>query len=452
MSLPLPKVVADVGPGGRIFNDYNAVTQANLKNRMAELQNDFYAPEANANIASKTTYAQFLKPQILGQFLSNPIVWSTLPKEQLQQLTNQYANALINPPKIPNYSPSPRGDNLLSVLLDKISSNKKPSPVANNDLMEVPGMAGEAPLASPEMVNQISNLRPGESYTVPSQPTNALSPGYNTPASQIASQAQIPNTYGGINPITASKAQAQALETSATSEARAATEQWKNAQDQVAKTSEAARNLANAAKGFHTAYEKAFYKGARLGSLPSEGLLAPPTLPGHNLSDEQQADRYAVQMQNQAAKENQQGHITNMDYQLFGRLKLARPLDNEAEKNIYDSTLATTERLQEKQHFFNAIRRKNPDITTPEAEGLWNNYNEQLPPYDFNTLRPIDKNKKQWKLFTTPEAVNEMRDQGTFSVTKQQNNNGKRPTTYTKNSVVLNGVKYIQDNEGNWHQ
>lgn len=41
MALPLPSVLSNVGPGGRFFTDYNAVTQANLENQKNALANQF---------------------------------------------------------------------------------------------------------------------------------------------------------------------------------------------------------------------------------------------------------------------------------------------------------------------------------------------------------------------------------------------------------------------------
>jgi len=426
--IPLPKVVADVGPGGPIVTGMqgaNALDKSNLQNKFLSAQLPYAPYNAYADALSKIAYAQMAGPQTLATILSSPAAVSRMSPETYNALAKLAQQGLGNigninipqPNQITSGSQTPIG-NVYNALKSLFYGEPSKS---NNNLVNLPGTNGQNVQPTPQFVNAVGNLKPGESVTmgIDGQPINntnnqPIAGGYSTPASQQAAATQTPGTMGGVNPASGATAQEKGFEEAATGQARAATEQWKEGQTQASTSADLANNIINNAKGFHKAYQKSFYTGARLGSLPSEGLSAAPTLPGHNLGDEQIADRYSNNMLTSLAQGLQKGHITDTNFQLFNRLKLARPLDKNAEEAIYKSTIATAERLKENRDFYNYIRRTNPDITKPEADGLFGLYNSQLPPYDFNTLKPLEKNNGKWKLYSSKEAVNKYRENGTY--------------------------------------
>ncbi len=61
MGLPLPRVVADVGPGGPIVTSMrgtNALTQSNLENEYRRLQNQYYAPNIQSEINQRNALTE----------------------------------------------------------------------------------------------------------------------------------------------------------------------------------------------------------------------------------------------------------------------------------------------------------------------------------------------------------------------------------------------------------
>lgn len=420
MALPLPKVVSDVSPGGGVVTSMqgqNALTKS-------ALENQYYGPSQQADIASKTTYARYLPAQIIGQVLSNPLAWQTMDKGQLQALVSQYANSVSNPPSIASLSGGQPSGGLISMLINRARGNQQP----NNSMQNMPmGQNGNG-LMPPSnggsgMPNQIPPQQPIGQNGSPSSVG-----GYSTPATRQAGSLTNPGSMGGLNPVAGAGAQQKGLETAVTGQTQAATNQWETGQTQSAQRATDANNLINTAKAFHTSYKGAAYRGARYGSLPSQGVFVPPTASGKDLSQEQLADRYANQMAVALTGMNEPGHATDSTRSLFANLKMNRALDEGAEDKMYHSTLATAERWKEEQDFYNYIRSKNPDVTKPEADSLFNSYNTQMPPYNFETLNPLPKNKGKWKLYATPEAVSSLRQNGTYEP-KAENNSPKNVTS-----------------------
>jgi hypothetical protein len=58
--LPLPNVISDVGPGGRLFTNFNAVSKEGLARRKEELANQYYGPKTNAEITHALAQAGLL--------------------------------------------------------------------------------------------------------------------------------------------------------------------------------------------------------------------------------------------------------------------------------------------------------------------------------------------------------------------------------------------------------
>ena len=100
MVLPLPKVVADVGPGGPLVTSLlgtNALTKSNFENVIKQSEAE-YAPYTNyANAASKIAYSQFVGPQAIASIINNPATRGMFTRSQYTALANAFANQVKNP-------------------------------------------------------------------------------------------------------------------------------------------------------------------------------------------------------------------------------------------------------------------------------------------------------------------------------------------------------------------
>lgn len=58
LDIPVPKIVPDVGPGGPIFDVYNALTKAALEKKKRELENQYYGPEKESEIGQRNALTE----------------------------------------------------------------------------------------------------------------------------------------------------------------------------------------------------------------------------------------------------------------------------------------------------------------------------------------------------------------------------------------------------------
>jgi hypothetical protein len=75
MALPLPKVVADVGPGGGIvtaMGGMNSLANDMLLRQMNQIKKQYLPTTMQAEAASKLAYANLMGPQFLAKLLGNP--------------------------------------------------------------------------------------------------------------------------------------------------------------------------------------------------------------------------------------------------------------------------------------------------------------------------------------------------------------------------------------------
>lgn len=132
MALPLPNVVADVGPGGPLVTSMagtNALIN-NLYNTQVSKAQAQYAPYTTyADAASKIAYANMLPYQIQAQVLSNPYIALALQRnpDALSNLLQNFSGSIPNPNNMRNMPPFPQygngGNGLLSSLINKITGN-----------------------------------------------------------------------------------------------------------------------------------------------------------------------------------------------------------------------------------------------------------------------------------------------------------------------------------------
>lgn len=87
MALPLPKVVADVGPGGPLVTSMmgtNALKQSALENKMKELENKYYAPNIESEIGYRNALMQ--GKNIENQYLPQKLQLANA----MQEMQNKY--------------------------------------------------------------------------------------------------------------------------------------------------------------------------------------------------------------------------------------------------------------------------------------------------------------------------------------------------------------------------
>ncbi len=214
MALPLPQVVSDVGPGGRIvttMRGINALAADNLANQIKGVEAQYAPLTTQAEAASKLAYANLMGPQFLAKLMGNPDVVANSPLLQDPRTTQMLyeagsgqgtGNALTNIPTMQNANSS---NSLSGWIMNKIKGIVSPSQTSNpfaqgqatniNAITETPdnsevGQATTAWLKSPEA--QALAEKNGM-YTIPD--ANQLIPWYRSQQGSIPSSAAPNSTY-----------------------------------------------------------------------------------------------------------------------------------------------------------------------------------------------------------------------------------------------------------------
>lgn len=89
LNIPVPKIVPDVGPGGPVFDVYNALTKAALDKRKRELENQYYGPEKESEIGQRQAVTE--GQNILNQYAPNKYRLANEAAEQ-QNIFNKKMN------------------------------------------------------------------------------------------------------------------------------------------------------------------------------------------------------------------------------------------------------------------------------------------------------------------------------------------------------------------------
>lgn len=96
MPLPLPKVVADVGPGGQLVTSMrgmNALASDIMQNKILGEQAKYAPLTVPAEAMSKLAYSQMMYPQFMAKLMGNENFLANLPDEQKKQVLNSLVNA-----------------------------------------------------------------------------------------------------------------------------------------------------------------------------------------------------------------------------------------------------------------------------------------------------------------------------------------------------------------------
>src|SRR3990167_7513968 len=93
MALPLPRVVADVGPGGGVvtaMRGMNALQKDMLNNKILGVKAE-YAPQTTlADINSKNAYARLVGLQPIGKLLGNPDAFANLSEDEKRVVLDRF--------------------------------------------------------------------------------------------------------------------------------------------------------------------------------------------------------------------------------------------------------------------------------------------------------------------------------------------------------------------------
>lgn len=177
MALPLPRVVADVGPGGPLVTSMrgiNALQNDMLMNKIASVKAQYAPLTTQAEAASKLAYAQLMGPQFMAKLMGNQDILANIPDDQKKNILSKLqqagmgqgmpgGNALSPGQSSPMPQPTQpnQGGNSLSGYFGNIlknilgGGNNQQAPQSQNALMQPSQMETQMP-----NVNAIAGIDP----------------------------------------------------------------------------------------------------------------------------------------------------------------------------------------------------------------------------------------------------------------------------------------------------
>lgn len=211
MGLPLPRVVADVGPGGPLVTSMrgiNALADDMLSNKIKGVQADYAPLTTQAEAASKLAYANLMGPQFLAKLMGNPDVVANSPELQDPRTAAQLykagvgggtGNALMNLPGHPAQSNGSFGNFLTNKVRglfggsDTSQLAQQPNALSGFDRSNM----------SPQDMQGMNALRPGQSYVVQGNGQQGQGPNsgyaYDAQGNNIVASPQEIAAAGGGN-------------------------------------------------------------------------------------------------------------------------------------------------------------------------------------------------------------------------------------------------------------
>lgn len=410
MALPLPSPRSEPEEGWIVggLKHLNALSKQSLENQ-------YYGPMMQADMASKNAYAQWLPAQLMAQAISSP-GFATLDKNQQKIMLDKYHAALNNPPPANNAPPQSGG--ALNALMGLFNSGGQQQSPQN------------AMIQSPDGFNQVKNVNavqnPGDYYTQPMEaqgapPKPPAQGGYNTPAGQEDAGQLMPGS-NPISPLAAAENQQAAEKEAVVGQTNNQNAEQKLKNEQSNAISSAAIDARKALDMFHTNYIKSSYIGPRLGAKPSSGEGSIPTLPGGTMGPEQLADTGTQQFLEAVTRMQGGGHLTDDARELLSSAKgFGRHLERDAEEKLYESTNAKLERLENSNNFRNDFFHRNPRATEEDVTAMMNNFNRFAPSYDYKKSEAMPENEDKFRDFTSPEALAAYKRDGKYNPYTKKN-------------------------------
>lgn len=96
MALPLPRVVADVGPGGGLvtaMGGINSLANDMILRQINEVKKQYAPITTQAEAASKLAYANLMGPQFMAKLMANPGFLGNTPDNKLQAIREMITKA-----------------------------------------------------------------------------------------------------------------------------------------------------------------------------------------------------------------------------------------------------------------------------------------------------------------------------------------------------------------------
>jgi hypothetical protein len=106
MTLPLPRVVSDVGPGGGLvtaMGGINALNNDMLLRKINSIKAQYAPLTSQADAASKLAYANLMGPQFLAKLLQNPGALANMGDKQAREALLKSVNAGMGGGSVQNY-------------------------------------------------------------------------------------------------------------------------------------------------------------------------------------------------------------------------------------------------------------------------------------------------------------------------------------------------------------
>lgn len=183
MSLPLPRIVADVGPGGPLVTSLrgiNALRSDILGNKIRDAQAQYAPLSALADASSKLAYSSLAGPQFLAKILGNSDILANFSDDQKRQALSaiyaagsgqQYSNPLLNL-AMQRQAPSNSLSGFLTNKIRNIFGQNKSQEMPQPEESQQQNVFSNQTQLSPSDKNAIGNLNPGDSYVIGSSGKN----------------------------------------------------------------------------------------------------------------------------------------------------------------------------------------------------------------------------------------------------------------------------------------
>lgn len=437
--IPLPKIVADVGPGGGVTTAVKAANELdkqNIENRIKLIEEQYAPYNKYADALSKVAYAKIAGPQTLATILSSPAAVSRMSPETYNALANLAQKGLtsvgdVNVPT-PNQMrahPSSPLSYAINAIRDLFQGNQPTSkkPMIPSNLPQ--SMAETTPSTGSQngaFLNGQSDVSPSSSV-VPSSTIGRVAQSFKTPG-----------TYGGINPSSVNQAQTDALKTTATSEAAAQSDLWKKKYETLGERAEGAQNNINLVDKFSEAYDKLgkYERGPNVSKIPAQTAAATD------------AETTANALADAVARAQQQGHITQADRATYQGMKPGRFMLPESKKHAVNFLKGMNERELEFLPFYTKMQELG--LNPQQADVVKNYYINQRPFYNPKAGEINEKNLNTWEDFLEPEKLSEafsprLQKKNSHVVDKPDMAKDKETSNKTE-SVMLGGIKYLYQN------
>lgn len=346
--IPLPKVVADVEPGGGVFTSYNAVSKAGLANKKQQLENQYFVPqlaaklkllEAQANNQNSDTAKNQFQVQNPAYMSPEGFLFSQAAGGNTGGNASQ-GGSQSQTSSDNSYAYNPDGSNKIGDPQEILDRNAKAQSQSSN------------PFASDGNKNPLSELLQTKLHPISTAQQQAQN------AANVATNTKLIGDAAG---------------------------QANSAVDM----SYALDAMKKAYPDLHTAE-----RGSLVGHLPAVSSAA------------QKFDHGAATLNAALVRANQTQHITDKDINFFSQLGINRTLNPEAFKSRTGFVHAIQNRIKEKAPFYAAAQQAGlpPSVYQP----LYSMYLNEKPVYDFDSGKPIKENQNTWKDYLKPEAIQSM--------------------------------------------